>query len=208
MKVLFVFRSYCVTTTQLPNGWLHLQAHPAHRWAPLLLSVQSGWLGGGCDLHSGEFASIESMNAITFTITPWLEVADVSHVLLLCACCRMSDFCGVACACRQQIAVRIANASAVAAAQAADPALANAPPNVWKQVTGQAMAAHSVRTRHRLQLSETVSFETQSFTLQYATGGTFILQFADNVAVRALCGTATATASSCVEKEGGGVGRQ
>ena len=66
------------------------------------------------------------------------------------------------------------------------------------------MAAHSVRTRHRLQLSETVSFETQSFTLQYATGGTFILQFADNVAVRAQCGTATTTASSCVEK--GGVG--
>ena len=84
-----------------------------------------------------------------------------------------------------QVAVRIANAATVATAQGADPALAAASPSVWKLVTPAAMTAHSVRERQRMQITETIQYETQYFTIVNAVAGTFRLQFADNVAVRA-----------------------
>ena len=80
-----------------------------------------------------------------------------------------------------QVSVRIANAATVAAAQASDPTLSAASPSVWKYVSPAAVTAHSVRARHHLQLSETVVYESQSFTIQNAVGGTFRLQF-QNVA--------------------------
>ena len=72
-----------------------------------------------------------------------------------------------------------------AAAAAADPALAAASPAVWKSVSPQSLATHSVRERQRLQLTTLLQYEQQSFTITGATGGTFRLKFEDIAAVSA-----------------------
>ncbi len=59
------------------------------------------------------------------------------------------------------------------------------PPQVWKSVSPQSLVFHSVRERQRLQFTQVVKYEQQSFTVTNAVGGTFRIRFEGSAAVSA-----------------------